>query len=357
MTKHIGLLTSGGDCAGLNAAIRAVVLAANDTYGFEVIGIRNGTEGLLARPIKAETLDPTLFDGAMLRQAGTLLGTVNRGDPTAYPMANGEIRDRTDEFVESYKTLGLDGLIVIGGDGSLTILRRLAQAGGLNLIAIPKTIDNDVAGTDRSIGFHTALTVATEALDRLQPTAASHGRVMVLEVMGRNAGHIALEAGIAGGADVILVPELSYSIDGVAAKIERLRVSGRNFALVVAAEGLHTTAGGAVETEAGRFGGIGHYLAHQIEQVTDMDARVTVLGYTQRGAEPGHHDRVIATAMGVRAVDLFAAGQFDRMAAWIRGAVDDVPLDEVVGRSVGIDPDGALVRSARALGIYMGEAG
>ena len=235
-SKRIGILTSGGDCAGLNAVIRAVVHRATLTYGWEVLGVKEGTQGLLYRPVHYQNLGLSDVDGNMMRLGGTILGTTNRGDPFAYPIGDGTLKDRSDEIIGGYRELGLDALIGIGGDGSFAILHRLAEKGGFNLIGIPKTIDNDLGLTEVSVGYDTAVGVAVEALDRLQPTAASHERVMVLEVMGRDAGHIALAAGIAGGADVILIPEVAYSIEAVAAKIKQVKASGRNFALVVVSE-------------------------------------------------------------------------------------------------------------------------
>src|SRR5258706_4742490 len=236
MTKRIGILTSGGDCAGLNAVIRAIVLHARGRYGWEVVGIREGTQGLLDRPPRAETLDVADMTNQMLTLGGTILGTTNKGDPFAYPMPDGSVVDRSNEIIEGVRALNLDAVIGIGGDGSFRILHRLARQGRFPLIGIPKTIDNDLGLTEMSIGFNTAVAVATQALDRLPPTAASHSRVMVLEVMGRDAGHIALAAGIAGGADVILIPEIRYRLDTIKAKIEALKHSGRNFALIVVAE-------------------------------------------------------------------------------------------------------------------------
>ena len=223
MIKRIGLLTSGGDCAGLNAVIRAVVLRAVETYGWRVIGIRQGTRGLLTSPPDAEELDVDTLPAGLMRMGGTVLGTTNTGDPFAFPMPDGSRKDRSNEVIANFRRLNLDALIGIGGDGSIQILRRLAQQGAINLVAIPKTIDNDVAQTEASIGFSTAVDVATEALDRLQPTAASHSRVMILEVMGRDAGHIALSAGIAGGADIVLIPEVKWELAKVQARIEQLK--------------------------------------------------------------------------------------------------------------------------------------
>ena len=208
MTKRIGILTSGGDCAGLNATIRAVALRAHHGYGWTTIGIRYGTLGLLERPVEALTLDPDRLDAALARQGGTFLGSTNRGDPFAFPMEDRSLKDRSGEMIEGLASLQLDGLIGVGGDGSLDILRRLMARSTVPFIGIPKTIDNDVANTERAVGYSTAVAIATEALDRLHPTGASHERVMVLEVMGRDAGHIAIAAGIAGGADVVLIPEI-----------------------------------------------------------------------------------------------------------------------------------------------------
>jgi 6-phosphofructokinase len=206
MTQRIGILTSGGDCAGLNAVIRAIVARATLGYGWEVVGIHQGTQGLMNRPLGYELLGDLRRNWDMLHRGGTVLGTTNQGDPFAYPMPDGSLLDRSPEVCEGYRMLGLDALIGIGGDGSMAILRKLATQGPWRLVGIPKTIDNDIGLTEQSIGYDTAVAVATEALDRLQPTAASHSRVMILEVMGRDAGHIALAAGIAGGADVILMP-------------------------------------------------------------------------------------------------------------------------------------------------------
>ena len=359
--KRIGVLTSGGDCAGLNAVLRAVVLRAAGHYGWDVIGIRNGTAGLLERPVEADILqmEPGLFDGTLLRRGGTILGTTNKGDPFDYPLPDGRRVDRSAEVIEGYRRLGLDALIGIGGDGSQAILRRLARQGGIDLVTIPKTIDNDLGHTELSIGYSSAVSVATDALDHLQPTAASHSRVMVLEVMGRDAGHLALNAGISGGADVILIPELPYSLEGLAAKIEQLRAGGRNFALVVVAEAVKTEKGEAVkQTQASggvNYGGIGHYLAARIAETTGSETRVTVLGHLQRGGQPSDRDRLMASIFGMHAVDLIAAGCFDRMVAWSGRTVVDIPIAEAIAGYKAVDLDGPLVHTARGLGIYLGE--
>lgn len=286
MSKTIGILTSGGDCAGLNAVMRAVVHRA-DLLGWSVIGIENGTAGLLETPYRVRKLHPTDFDGFVMRRGGTILGTTNSRDPFRYKVDDGTVKDRSEEVIAALKDLDIEALIGIGGDGSFDILSRLTKKGGLNMVGIPKTIDNDLAMTDVSVGFDTALEVATEALDRLQPTAASHDRVMILEVMGRDAGHIALNAGIAGGADVILIPEIPYTLEGIAKKIQRVKESGRNFALVIVSEAVKGPEGEKREVvyHGGetRYGGIGEYLGPRIAEATGFETRVTVLGHVQRG--------------------------------------------------------------------------
>lgn len=358
-SKRIGILTSGGDCAGLNAALRAVVHRAIRTYGWRVFGIRDGSMGLMTRPLDFVEFDLSLVTGDMLRLGGTILGTVNKGDPFHYPMPDGTFRDRSAEFVEGYRELGIEAVVVIGGDGSMRILNQLCRLGGIPMVGIPKTIDNDVAHTDYAIGFSTALDVAGEAIDRLAPTAASHHRVMILEVMGRDVGHIAINAGVAGGADVILIPEIPYSFEGIAAKIDAVRAEGRNHALLVVAEGCKTETGAAVSTiQSGgeiRYGGIGQYLAEKLTDLVDAETRVTVLGHVQRGGMPSMRDRVIASAFGVHAVDLIAAGKLGRMVAWQHGQVTDVPLSDIAGITRAVDPFGPLAQTARGLGIYIGE--
>jgi 6-phosphofructokinase 1 len=302
--------------------------------------------------VAAEPLDPTRLGAALARQGGTFLGTTNRGNPFAFPMPDGTIKDRSAEMVEGLRELHLDGLIGVGGDGSLEILRRLMSKTTLPFIGVPKTIDNDVGQTERAIGYSTAVAIATEALDRLQPTGASHERVMVLEVMGRDAGHIAIAAGIAGGADIVLIPEVRWRLDHVVHRIATLRRAGRSSALVVVAE-----AAGDSHAEGARGdASVGEWLAHRLMAATGAEARATVLGHVQRGAQPTAEDRLLAAALGVGAVDLLAAGKADRMVSWWNRTVIDVPLEKVVGRPRTVDPDGALTRTARALGICLGDA-
>ncbi|MFZ9414353.1 MAG: ATP-dependent 6-phosphofructokinase [Alphaproteobacteria bacterium] len=358
MGKTIGILTSGGDCAGLNATLRAATLRAAQA-GCTLVGIRNGTLGLMSRPPEVERMEPGRCDAQMLRLGGTILGTTNKGNPFRYPQPDGSFADRTGEIAEACRALGLDALIGIGGDGSLEILRRIAQTHGLNLVGIPKTIDNDVALTEAAIGHSTAVATATEALDRLQPTAASHSRVMVLEVMGRDAGHIAIASGISGGADVVLIPEIPWRLAPVVRHIERVRASGRNFALIVVAEAIADEDGHQILQDDAqgrrRYGGVGHHVAAAISDATGAETRVTVLGHVQRGGSPDARDRLLGAAFGVHAVELVLAGRFDRMVAWWNRRVVDVPLAKVAHRSRTVDPHGPLVATARGLGICLGD--
>jgi ATP-dependent phosphofructokinase / diphosphate-dependent phosphofructokinase len=357
--KTIGVLTSGGDCAGLNAVIRAVVQRAITGYGWRVLGIHDGTQGLMDSPPRFEELTLKLFTGNVLRLGGTLLGTTNKGDPFDFPMPDGSRKDRSVEFAAGFKELDLDGLIGIGGDGSLDILNRLTTLGGIKFIGVPKTIDNDVPLTEFAVGFSTAVGTAVDALDRLQPTAASHERVMILEVMGRDAGHLALNSGIAGGADVILIPEIPYRIGPIAAKIKALHDQGREHALVVCSEAARLADGETVMNESRdgqkRYGGISHELGEQIAAATGAETRVTVLGHIQRGGTPNSHDRIIASAFGVRAVDLLAQGENGRMVAWQHRQVVDLPLDEVTSRTRTVDVTETLVQTARGLDICLGD--
>ncbi|MCA1991433.1 MAG: ATP-dependent 6-phosphofructokinase [Coleofasciculus sp. S288] len=356
--RRIGILTSGGDCAGLNAVVRAVTRRATGTYNWEVWGIYRATNGLMSRPPQAvkleiEKVEPTLTQG------GTMLGTTNKGDPFAFPMPDGTLRDRSEDIIEGYHLLGLDALIGVGGDGSLAILRKIAQQGNLNFVAIPKTIDNDVGITERSIGFDTAVNIATEALDRLQFTAASHDRVMILEVMGRDAGHIAISAGIAGGADIILIPEISYTIDNVCRDILERQRQGKHFSVVVVSEAVCTETGEVVKWSDRfgecRLGGIGQYLADRISACTGAETRVTVLGHTQRGGMPSPLDRLVGSAFGVAAVDLIATEQYDQMVTWQNRQVVAVPIAEAIGKYQAVDPNGTLVKTAKGLGICLGD--
>ncbi|GBE90914.1 ATP-dependent 6-phosphofructokinase [Nostoc cycadae] len=356
-SKRIGILTSGGDCSGLNAVIRAVVHCANGK-GWEVLGIRQATLGLMTRPPQVTKLEIDQVD-PLLTSGGTMLGTTNKGDPFAFPMPDGSLCDRSSEIIAGYHQLDLDALIGIGGDGSLAILRRLAQQGGINLVGIPKTIDNDIGITEHAIGFDTAVNIATEALDKLHFTAASHSRVMILEVMGRDAGHIALSAGIAGGADVILIPEILYSIDDICYHIKNRQEEGKNYCLIIVSEAVRTQEG-EIRTLTNRlgqsrYGGIGEYLADQISDRIGAETRVTVLGHIQRGGTASPLDRLVASAFGVAAVNLIEEGKYDYMVAWQNRQVITVPIEEAIAQYKAVNPEDALVKTARGLGIYLGE--
>ena len=356
--KTLGVLTSGGDCAGLNAVIRAVTYHAVQVYGWKVIGIQDGTAGLIERPLRYRELTMDTFDGRLLRESGTFLGTTNKGDPLNFQMPDGSFRDRSADFAEGVRELGLDALIVIGGDGSMRIISELCRRAGMPMVGVPKTIDNDVHCTEYSVGFATAINVVTEALDRLQPTAASHRRVMILEVMGRDTGHIALNGGIAGGADIILIPELPYTVAGVARRIHELLAQGRTHALMVVAEGVKTGEGSkatAPDASGKCYGGIGHYLMDRLTPLTSAEIRVTILGHVQRGGTPSPRDRLLASSFGVHAVQMVAQGRCGRMAAWQDGGVTDVALSEVTKGARTLDPEDALIGTARGLGIHLGE--
>ncbi|MGK7892325.1 MAG: ATP-dependent 6-phosphofructokinase [Xenococcus sp. (in: cyanobacteria)] len=355
--KRIGILTSGGDCAGLNAVIRAVTRCAIKSYGWEVFGICKATHGLMARPPEAMKLTVSKVD-PFLTMGGTFLGTTNKGDPFAFPMPDGTLVDRSAEIIEGYRQLNLDALIGIGGDGSLAILRKLAQQGGINLVGIPKTIDNDVDMTERSIGFDTAVNIATEAIDRLHFTAASHSRVMIVEVMGRDAGHIALNAGIAGGANIIMIPEIPYKLDNICHQIKARQTRGRDYSIAVVSEAVCTEFGEPIQEghfADCRLGGIGQYLSEKITKMSGAETRVTVLGHTQRGGISSPLDRILAAAFGVAAVDLIAQEKYDYMVAWRDRSVEAVPIADAIKNYYSVDPQGTLVKTARGLGICFGD--
>ncbi|CDM93782.1 MAG: ATP-dependent 6-phosphofructokinase [Limnospira sp. PMC 1291.21] len=351
--KRIGILTSGGDCPGLNAVIRAVVNYATCEYNWEVRGIPYATQGLIERKsvvlnrygLERHGIDPLLSMG------GTILGSINKGDTEA----------QADEVISGYHDLELDALIAIGGDGSLAILHKLAKKGNMNLVGVPKTIDNDVACTELSVGFNSAVSTILDSLDRLSCTAASHDRVMVVEVMGRTTGHLALHSGIVGGADAILIPEIRYSVSGLCKRIQQLRnLWERKFAIVVVAEGAKTTSGESRSYKDAlgevRLRGIGEYVATEIETTLGVESRATVLGHVQRGGAPSSQDRLLATAFGKTAVDVIAAEDYGKMVAWSNHQVVTVSLEKVFQNSPRLlDPNGFWIETARALGVYLGE--
>ena len=353
--KKIAILTSGGDCGGLNAAIRSIFFRAKNKYGMTVYGIKNGTNGLVQRPIEYIELTRETFSGYLLKQGGTFLGTTNKGSLKNTDSAT----NNSVKIIEAYKQLELEGLIIIGGDGSMQILQKIAKEGKLNIVAIPKTIDNDVGATDSSIGFDTAVNVATQALDNLHSTAISHSRSMILEVMGRDAGHIALSSGIAGGADVILIPEIKYSIKGIINKLNEMKKRDVKHSLIVVAEAVKMENGKKVihEFKDGqkRLGGIGEYIANQIMSKTDIECRVTALGNVLRGAPPTANDRILASDFGVYAVDLLEKGKFNKMVAYKNRKIIDVTINEAIKTYKNVERNDPLVETALSLGIYIGD--
>ncbi len=358
--KKIGIVTGGGDCPGLNAVIRAVAKAAT-MRGWESIGILGGYEGLL-EPRKVMALDYHAI-GGLLTRGGTILGTANRGKFSS-KTGHGDSRQLPKELLDGVRSgmeaLGIGALVSIGGDGSLTIAHQLHQH-GVPLVGVPKTIDNDISGTILTFGFDSAVACATDALDRLHTTAESHRRVMVLEVMGRYAGWIALYAGVAGGADVILIPEIPFSYDQVCAKIRQREAQGKAFTLVVVAEGARERNADFVTSSAqeanreARLGGIGAMVANELERRTGKETRNCVLGHLQRGGSPTPFDRALCSMFGATAVELIAQKQFGKMVAFVGPSVGGVDLSEAIGRLKVVPTDGRLVETARALGMCLGD--
>ena len=359
--EQIGVLTGGGDAPGLNAAIRAVVKSAVLEFGCEVLGIRHGFEGILhpdgVAPLTLESIR------GILPRGGTILGAANRGNPFARVVMKGDreiVEDSSDRVMSRLSELRLDALVVIGGDGTLRISQELFQK-GCPVVGVPKTIDNDIGGTDISFGFDTAVNIAMEALDRLHTTAEAHHRVMVLELMGRDAGFIALHAGLAGGADAILIPEIPFRLDRVCELIDARARDGRPFSLLAVAEGAHPLGGTQVFTtsdESGgraRLGGIGHQVAKGIAETTGMETRVTVLGHLQRGGTPTAFDRWLATRYGAAAVRAASTGRFGRMVALRGSEVVDVSLTDALAAPKRVDLGADAVKTARGLGICLGD--
>jgi 6-phosphofructokinase 1 len=363
--RRIALATGGGDAPGLNAVLRAAVVSAIHR-GWECVGVRDGYNGLLV---------PEQYpDGGLIRLdresvrgithlGGTILGTTNRGNPCKYPVtaADGTVTlvDRTQELVDRFHDAGIDALITAGGDGSMGIAHALAEK-GLRLVGVPKTIDNDLVGTAATFGFDTAVDFATDSIDRLHSTAESHRRIMVVEVMGRYAGWIALHAGLAGTADVILIPEIPYDIEIVAEAMRRRYESGRRFAIVVVAEGAKPVAGdvAVVAREAGRadrLGGAGERVAQELERLTGFEARTVVLGHLQRGGRPTSLDRNLGLNFGAAAVRALAMGLTDVMVAYDPPHVRFVPLAEISGRMKLVPLDSGLLQTAREVGICLGD--
>jgi 6-phosphofructokinase 1 len=362
MRRRIAVLTGGGDAPGLNAVVRAVVKTAIEEYGWDVLGVIDGFDGFLR---EGGVWNMTLADvKGILPEGGTILGTANRGNPfvrkRAGPGGETEYVDIKEDMIARIRELSVDGIIVIGGDGTLGASMELIKQGCL-IVGVPKTIDNDLGGTDQTFGFDTALTTATDAVDKLHTTAESHRRVIVVEVMGRDAGWIAMGAGLAGGADVILIPEIPFRIEAVCKKIKNRMMLGRKFSLVVVAEGAMPEGGHQVYKTTGdqmysaRLGGIGMYVSQQIEKIVGQETRVVVLGHLQRGGRPTPYDRLLGTRYGAAAVRLLAEGKVGHMVALRGTEITSVPIDEAVAQFKRVDPRGELVLTAKELGISVGD--
>jgi len=358
--KRIAILTGGGDAPGLNAVIRAAVKTAINQFGCEVIGVRDGYDGFVGEkgiiPLGLKEVR------GILPRGGTILGTANRGNPFARKVIRDgkEVTiDISDEIVKGIERLELDSLLVLGGDGTLRIAHELYQK-GVPVIGVPKTIDNDIGGTDITFGFDTALTIATEAIDRLHTTAEAHHRVMVLELMGRDAGFIALHSGVAGGADVILIPEISFKFESVVEKIRQRVENGTLFSILAVSEGAKPAGGKQIYSRSGdevfvpRLGGISQVVGEYIDQ-QGFETRVTVLGHLQRGGTPTAFDRWLATRYGSQAIRVAAEGRFDRMVALRSGNVIDIPLGEALAVPKRVDIHGDAVLTARHTGISFGD--
>lgn len=359
--NKLGILTGGGDAPGLNAVIRAAVITAQHDFACEVIGIRSGFDGFLQPdgliPLTISTVEDILPKG------GTILGAANRGNPFARRIhRDGKevIEDVSDQVVARIRELNLDALIVVGGDGTLGIARDLFGK-GVPTIGVPKTIDNDVGGTEATFGFDTALNVAVEAIDRLRTTAEAHQRIMLLELMGRDAGFIALHAGLSGGADVILIPEIPFSTQVIADKVKQRHNEGQLDSIVVVSEGARPLGGEQVYSRRGdelhvaRLGGISHDIGAYLESECQTETRVTILGHIQRGGTPTAFDRWLATEYGAESVRLAAKGSFGRMVAYQSGQIVDLSFSDALNKPKRVDLDGDAVRTARGLGICLGD--
>jgi len=357
---RIGVLTGGGDCPGLNAVIRAVVKTAINDYDMSVIGFKDGYEGLVLD--NYISLDRDAVSG-ILTLGGTILGTSNRADPFKFPIPQKDdyiYLDRSGELKANYEKLGLDALVVIGGDGTMAGAGRLSEM-GINIVGVPKTIDNDIVGTDRTFGFDSALATATEAIDKIHTTAQAHHRVMIIEVMGRYAGWLALSSGLAGGGDIILIPEIPYDVEVIRDKIRERNRLGKNFSIVVIGEGATPENGERVvkrhvETSPDkvRLGGISRVLADQLEKMTRLEMRVTVLGHLVRGGSPTAFDRLLATRYGCEAVYRIAHNDVNCMVALHGNDIASVPLSEVSGKTRNVPLDHHLVKTACSTAVSLG---
>lgn len=355
--KRFGILTSGGDAPGLNAAIRAVCRTAVTQYGMTAIGIKNGYRGLINGDM--EELKAEDFVG-LLTIGGTILGT-SREKPFKHPIPDPVTGLLPVERIkENYKKWNLDAIVCLGGNGTNSTASLLAQE-GLNVIGLPKTIDNDIVNTDMTFGFHTALDVATDAIDRIHSTAHSHSRIMVIEVMGHKAGWLGLYSGIAGGGDVILIPEIPYDINQVAKKVMERKESGKNFSIIVVAEGAKNKEEALMDKKTFKKarscmeGSIAYRVAHELETATGLESRVTVLGYLQRGGTPSAYDRVLATRFGTEAAHYMARGDFGKLLALQNGQIVGVPLETIAGKVKQVPIDHPMILSAKQVGTSFGD--
>ena len=356
-SKHIGILTSGGDAPGLNAAIRALTRIAIDIYGMRVTGIEEGYRGLVENKYRILTEQDL---AGILSRGGTILGTSREKPFRDKNWRNADGSGAVDRIKKHYTALGLDCLIVLGGNGSQTTAAMLAQE-GLNIIGLPKTIDNDIAATDVTFGFHTALDIATDAVDRLHSTAASHSRIMIIETMGHKTGWLTLYAGLAGGGDVMIIPEIPYRIESIIKHLDKRRQKGKKFSVVVVAEGarsLYEKGMDKKELKKARsqmIGSIGYRIAKEIETFSKHETRVTVLGHLQRGGGPAGYDRILATQFGAAAVYYADCGRYGVMTALQNGVVVPVPLHEVADKIKTVPLEHPMIAAARQLGSCLGD--
>lgn len=356
----LGVLTGGGDCPGLNAVIRSVVKKAINDYDMSIIGFRDGYEGMILN--NYITLDRKSVSG-ILSLGGTILGTSNRADPFNFPILQKDeyiYLDRSSELVTNYERLGLDAIIAIGGDGTMAASARVAEM-GVNIVGVPKTIDNDLFGTDQTFGFDSAVVTATDAIDKIHTTAQSHHRVMIIEVMGRYAGWLAMASGLAGGGDIILIPEIEYDIEEICNKIKDRNRMGKNFSIVIVGEGAKPLGGEMVvkrrienSPDTIRLGGISNQLATQIEALTHLECRVTILGHLVRGGSPTPYDRLLGTYFGCEAVRLASEKQYGRLVVLKGADIESIPLADVAGKIRKVPLDSPMVKSALSLGISLG---
>lgn len=367
--KAIGVMTCGGDCPGLNPVVRAITVTAIQKYGWKVLGIEDSMQGLINLDYKSPygnrwlTLD--MVEG-IIAEGGSILGCDNSSHPFKYAVTNAEGKkvetDVSDQVIENFKALGLDALVVIGGDGSMAIANRLSKKanGAMPVIGVPKTIDNDLQGTDVTFGFDTASQTITDALDKIRDTARSHDRVMIVEVMGRDAGWLALQSGIAAGAQVVLIPEIEYTVDSIVRKIQERKARGQVFNIIVIAEGakmknLGCSMGEHAVGEMPKYAGAANHLQQLLSKRVDCTCRVSVLGYIQRGGSPSNFDRVLGTRLGVKAAELLAEGSYNQLVSLRTPEIIGVDLDEATRGQRLVDPHGSMVSAARQVGICFGD--